>query len=89
MPLQDAPNLPTAPLLPQCRGTLRLYTTADLLLQQAHAKPHATAAARQTHPHPTKPPTAKNGVLFRLFLVFLFAGRRRMASRFRPTSCEM
>jgi hypothetical protein len=33
--------------------------------------------------------TAKNGVLFRLFLVFLFARRRRMAPWFYPTPDEM
>jgi len=42
-----------------------------------------------TNPPPTKPPTAKNGALLRLFLVFAFARRRRMASRFHPTPCEM
>jgi hypothetical protein len=42
---------------------------------------------RQTDP--TKPPTAKNGVLFRLFLVFAFARRRRMAPRLYPTPNEM
>jgi len=34
-------------------------------------------------------PTAKNGVLFRLFLVFAFARRRRTARRYYPTPCEM
>ena len=38
---------------------------------------------------PTKPPTAKNGALFRFFLVFAFAARRRMAPRLYPTPCEM
>jgi len=41
-------------------------------LQQTHAKPHATAAARQTRPRPAKSPTAKNGALSRFFSFFCF-----------------
>jgi hypothetical protein len=36
-----------------------------------------------------EPGIAKNGVLFRLFLVFLFARRRRTAPRFYPIPNEM
>jgi hypothetical protein len=43
---------------------------------------------RQTHPAP-QPPTAKNGVFPASPPSFVFARRRRMASRFHPTPNEM
>jgi hypothetical protein len=45
--------------------------------------------ARPVDKPDAKPPTAKNGVLFRFFLSSAFTKRRRMAPRFHPTPNEM
>jgi len=63
-----------------------VYALRGRGLAQARRRP-STGRARPADKPDAKPPTAKNGVLFRFFLVF--AARRRMASRLYPTPSEM
>jgi len=65
----------------------RRYTPRERGLAQARRRP-STEPAKLTNPTPNRQ-LRRMAYLSRFFLVFAFAGRRRMASRFHPTPCEM